>query len=94
MQTNGILYNNIVETVGRTPLVKLNRVTKGLEATIAIKCEFFNPLGSVKDRIGMAMIEAAERDGMLNREHRDRGTHQRQHRDRLGFRGGGQEATS
>src|SRR3984893_18587744 len=65
MQTNAILYNNIVETVGRTPLVKLNRVTKGLEATIAIKCEFFNPLGSVKDRIGMAMIEAAEREGIL-----------------------------
>src|SRR6202795_4015296 len=65
MQTNGILYNNIVETVGRTPLVKLNRVTKGLEATIAIKCEFFNPLGSVKDRFGMAMIEAAEREGIL-----------------------------
>jgi cysteine synthase len=65
MQTNGILYNNIVETVGRTPLVKLNRVTKGLEATIAIKCEFFNPLGSVKDRIGMAMIEAAQREGIL-----------------------------
>jgi cysteine synthase len=65
MQTNGILYNNIVETVGRTPLVKLNRVTRGIEATIAIKCEFFNPLGSVKDRIGMAMIEAAEREGIL-----------------------------
>src|SRR6202795_3637370 len=68
MQTHGILYNNIVETVGRTPLVKLNRVTKGLEATIAIKCEFFNPLGSVKDRIGMAMIEAAEREGILRRD--------------------------
>src|SRR5208337_726893 len=65
MQTNGILYNNIVETVGRTPLVKLNRVTHGLEATIAIKCEYFNPLGSVKDRIGMAMIEAAEKDGTI-----------------------------
>src|ERR1700675_3033556 len=68
MQTNGILYNNIVETVGRTPLVKLNRVTKGLEATIAIKCEFFNPLGSVKDRFGMAMIEAAEREGILKKD--------------------------
>jgi cysteine synthase A len=65
MQTNGILYNNIVETVGRTPLVRLNRVTLGLEATVAIKCEFFNPLGSVKDRIGMAMIEAAEREGII-----------------------------
>src|ERR1700726_4779324 len=66
MQTNGILYNNIVETVGGTPLVKLNRVTLGLEATIAIKCEYFNPLGSVKDRIGMSMIAAAEKEGILN----------------------------
>jgi cysteine synthase len=65
MQTNGILYNNIVETVGRTPLVKLNRVTRGLDATIALKCEFFNPLGSVKDRIGMSMIAAAEKDGII-----------------------------
>ena len=55
----GKVYQNIVETVGRTPLVKLNRVTEGLEATILLKCEFFNPLGSVKDRIGMAMIEDA-----------------------------------
>ena len=65
MQTNGILYNNIVETVGRTPLVKLNRVTRGIDATIALKCEFFNPLGSVKDRIGMSMIAAAEKDGII-----------------------------
>jgi cysteine synthase len=65
MQTNGILYNNIVETVGRTPLVRLNRVALGVEATVALKCEFFNPLGSVKDRIGMAMIEAAEREGIV-----------------------------
>jgi len=65
MQTNGILYNNIVETVGRTPLVKLNRVTRGIDATIAIKCEFFNPLGSVKDRIGVSMIEAAEKEGII-----------------------------
>ena len=66
MQTNGKLFNNIVETVGRTPLVRLNRITRGLEATIAIKCEFFNPLGSVKDRIGMSMIEAAEEEGIIN----------------------------
>ncbi len=59
------IYNNIVETVGRTPLVKLNKVTAGLDATIALKCEFFNPLGSVKDRIGMAMIEDAEKRGIL-----------------------------
>jgi cysteine synthase A len=64
----GKIYNNIVETVGRTPLVKLNRVTAGLDATILLKCEFFNPLGSVKDRIGMAMIEDAERKGILKKD--------------------------
>src|ERR1035437_7161872 len=64
----GQIYNDIVETVGRTPLVRLNRVTKGVPATILLKCEFFNPLGSVKDRIGMAMIEAAEREGKLTPE--------------------------
>jgi cysteine synthase A len=64
----GKIYNDIVETVGRTPLVRLNRVTAGLEATILLKCEFFNPLGSVKDRIGMAMIEAAEKDGLITKE--------------------------
>jgi cysteine synthase A len=61
----GRIYNNIVETVGRTPLVKLNKVTAGVNATILLKCEFFNPLGSVKDRIGMAMIEDAEKSGIL-----------------------------
>ena len=64
----GRLYNNVVETVGRTPLVRLNSVTRGLNATVALKCEFFNPLGSVKDRIGMAMIEAAEQAGILKKE--------------------------
>jgi cysteine synthase len=59
------IYPDVVATVGRTPLVKLNRVTSGLEATIALKCEFFNPLGSVKDRIGAAMIGAAEKEGIL-----------------------------
>jgi len=64
----GRIYNNIVETVGRTPLVKLNKVTAGVDATILLKCEFFNPLGSVKDRIGMAMIEDAERRGVLKKD--------------------------
>jgi cysteine synthase len=63
----GHIYNNIVETVGRTPLVKLNKVTDGVDATILLKCEFFNPLGSVKDRIGMAMINDAERRGVLDK---------------------------
>src|ERR1700677_4005198 len=61
----GRIYNNIVETVGHTPLVKLNKVTAGVDATILLKCEFFNPLGSVKDRIGMSMIEDAEKRGIL-----------------------------
>jgi len=68
MQNTGRLYNNIVETVGRTPLVRLNRIPAGVHATIAIKCEYFNPLGSVKDRIGMAMIEAAEREGIISQD--------------------------
>ena len=59
------VHPDIISTVGRTPLVKLNRITAGLDATIALKAEFFNPLGSVKDRIGFAMIAAAERDGIL-----------------------------
>lgn len=64
----GKIYNNIVETVGDTPLIKLNRVSEGLDATIAIKCEFFNPLGSVKDRIGMAMINAGEEQGLITKD--------------------------
>jgi cysteine synthase A len=64
----GRIYNDIVETIGRTPLVRLNRVTAGLPATILLKCEFFNPLGSVKDRIGMSMIEDAEKSGVLKKD--------------------------
>src|SRR5579864_9210252 len=64
----GRIYNDIVETVGRTPLVKLNKVTNGALATILLKCEFFNPLGSVKDRIGMSMIDDAEKRGVLKRD--------------------------
>ncbi len=59
------MYENVLGTVGRTPLVKLQRISAGLPATIAVKCEFFNPLGSVKDRIGAAMIEAGEREGKI-----------------------------
>jgi cysteine synthase A len=68
----GKLYQNIVETVGHTPLVKLNKIPASLgvdpSTTIALKCEFFNPLGSVKDRIGMAMIEDAEKSGVLTKD--------------------------
>jgi cysteine synthase A len=58
-------FSNIVETIGRTPLIKLNRIAAGVNATIALKGEFKEPLGSVKDRIGRALIETAEADGRL-----------------------------
>lgn len=59
------MYENLADTFGNTPLVKLSRLAKGLPATVAVKLESFNPAGSVKDRIGVSMIEAAERDGRL-----------------------------
>lgn len=55
-------YNNVLELIGNTPLVKLNVLTKGYKATVLGKMENFNPGGSVKDRIGLAMIEKAEED--------------------------------
>ena len=62
------MFNDITETIGRTPLVRLNRVSAGLSAKIYAKCEFFNPLSSVKDRIGVAMINAAERAGLIDHD--------------------------
>lgn len=62
---HGKIYSDITETIGNTPLIRLNRVAAGIDATIAIKAEFFNPLSSVKDRIGKAMIEDAEQAGVL-----------------------------
>ena len=59
------LFQNVTNTIGRTPLVRLNRMAEGLEAEILLKLEFFNPLGSVKDRIGRAMITAAEAGGKI-----------------------------
>lgn len=59
------IYDNITKTIGGTPLVRLNRLTAGLKATVVVKMESRNPLGSVKDRIGIAMIEAAEKSGEL-----------------------------
>src|SRR5439155_958286 len=64
-------YGNILETIGWTPLVRLNRVTHGIRTPVYAKAEFFNPGGSVKDRIGLAMIEAAEREGRLNHRQPD-----------------------
>ncbi|MDB4546569.1 cysteine synthase A [Akkermansiaceae bacterium] len=59
------IATNIVDTVGNTPLIKLNNVTEGLDAEIFVKAEFFNPLFSVKDRIGKSMVETAEAEGKL-----------------------------
>ncbi len=62
---SSLIFNDILATVGNTPLVKLNRIATGLQANVYVKAEFFNPLSSVKDRIGRAMIEAGERDGRI-----------------------------
>ncbi|MCD4717426.1 MAG: cysteine synthase A [Desulfobacterales bacterium] len=59
------IFSDITGTIGSTPLVRLNEISGGLPATILAKLEFKNPLGSVKDRIGLAMIEAAEREGLI-----------------------------
>ena len=64
----GRIYEDITKTVGNTPLVRLNRVTQGLEATVLAKLESFNPLGCVKERIGVSMIEDAEAKGLINKE--------------------------
>jgi len=64
----GKTFSNIVETTFNTPLVQLNRVVPAGGARVLVKCEFFNPLASVKDRIGRAMIETAEAEGRINRE--------------------------
>ena len=64
----GQIYSDITKTIGRTPLVKLNRITNGAGATVLAKLESFNPLSSVKDRIGLAMIEDAEKRGVLNKD--------------------------
>ena len=57
---------NIIESIGKTPLVELTKITEGINSRVFLKSEFFNPLASVKDRIGAAMIESAERDGHLS----------------------------
>src|SRR5687767_5284410 len=64
----GVIYENITQTIAGTPLVRLNRVIPREQAVVLAKCEFFNPLSSVKDRIGAAMIEAGEREGKVDRD--------------------------
>jgi cysteine synthase A len=62
------IFSDITRTVGRTPLVRLNTIAKGLQGEILAKLEFQNPLGSIKDRIGVAMIQAAEAQGLIQRD--------------------------
>src|ERR1700712_371133 len=64
-ERNRHLYDRVLETIGWTPLIRLNRVTRGMRTPVYGKAEFFNPGGSVKDRIGLAIIEGAERSGEL-----------------------------
>jgi cysteine synthase len=68
LKPQGRIFDSITDTIGGTPLVRLNRLIPKDHATVAVKCEFFNPLSSVKDRIGLAMIEAGERDGKIDKE--------------------------
>src|SRR6478735_5512887 len=65
---DGRIYTAITETMGGTPLVRINRLIPKEHATVLAKCEFFNPLASVKDRIGVAMIEDAEKRGKIDRD--------------------------
>jgi cysteine synthase A len=62
------IYADVTKVIGRTPLVRLNRITEGAGATVLAKLESLNPLGSVKDRIGAAMIDDAERRGLINKD--------------------------
>src|SRR6476646_9908319 len=68
LKPQGRIFNDITETMGGTPLVRINRLIPKDQATVLAKCEFFNPLSSVKDRIGVAMIEAAEKAGKIDRD--------------------------
>lgn len=64
----GKTFNNVTQTIGDTPMIRINRLVPDGQATVFAKCEFFQPLNSVKDRIGVAMIEAGERDGKISKD--------------------------
>ncbi len=68
LKPQGRVFDDITQVIGGTPLVRINRIVPPGQATVLAKCEFFNPLSSVKDRIGLAMIEAGERAGLLDRD--------------------------
>ena len=66
--SRGKTFNNVTQTIGDTPMIRINRLVPEGQATVFAKCEFFQPLNSVKDRIGVAMIEAGERDGKISKD--------------------------
>src|SRR5438067_2343285 len=68
LKPQGRIFNDITETIGGTPLVRINRLVPKDHATVLVKCEFFNPQSSVKDRIGLAMIQAGEKAGKIDHE--------------------------
>ena len=74
------IAGNMAELIGKTPLVRLNKVAAGLGAEVVVKLELFNPGGSVKDRIGLAMVEAAEKAGLLKARFGNYRTDQRKYR--------------
>ena len=78
---------SLIDLVGNTPLVQLSRVTEGAKPLVLAKLEYINPGGSVKDRIAVKMVEAAEREGLLKPGRHHRRADQREHRGRLGHRG-------
>ncbi len=61
-----MIYENILDVIGKTPVVKINRLGKALKCQLYAKCEFLNPGGSIKDRIGYAMVEDAEKRGVIS----------------------------
>src|ERR1700712_2792468 len=68
LKPQGRIFSDITETIGGTPLVRINRIIPKDQAIVLAKCEFFNPLSSVKDRIGAAMIEAGEKAGKIDKD--------------------------
>src|SRR6266566_4261130 len=68
LKPQGRIFNDITDTIGGTPLVRINRIIPPGQAIVLAKCEFFNPLSSVKDRIGLAMIEAGETAGKVDKD--------------------------
>ena len=79
------IANFISELIGHTPLLRLNRITEGCKGEVVAKLESFNPCGSIKDRIGYSMIEAAEKAGWIQKRYDYFGTYQWQYRDCFGI---------